>query len=408
MGSKRTVRLAWALCGLTTCLAVVLFGADWLREGGARGVLQLANDALYSLAMPVVSATVAALIVSRQPRNTIGWLLMVPVGSFLVSGPMETYIERVAPSSPVPTLPLLLMVWLTGWSWLLLIFPLLHMLLLFPNGRPPSPRWRWVTLAAIAWPTLFVLIVTFSQPLSANTTPDLALDNPIGFLGDTVQSLVAVWVPGLLVLAVLCVAALFTRYRRANDIERVQIRWLLYACAVFMVLYIIGPVTGLTDSTGLAADIWGVSLGLSLVAFPVAIGIAILRYRLFEIDVIINRTLVYGTLTATLALAYLGSVVLLQQVFRFLTGQGTNEVAIVASTLLIAALFQPLRRRIQASIDRRFFRRKYDAGRILAAFSANLRDEVEMDRLTNDLVGVVDETLQPAHVSLWLRKPERR
>ncbi len=408
MGSKRTVRLAWALCGLTTCLAVVLFGADLQSQAGSKNVFQLATHALFSLAMPVVSATVAALIVSRQPRNTIGWLLMVPVSSFLVGGPIEEYIQRVAPSSPAPTLPLLLIVWFSGWSWLLLIFPLLHILLLFPSGQPPTPRWRWVRVAAIAWPTLFVVLVTFSQPLNANTTPDLTLDNPIGVLGDTVQSLVDLWVPGLLVLVVLSVAALFTRYRRANDTEREQIKWLLYACAVFVVVYVGGFVSGLTDSTSLAGYIWQVSFGLSLVAFPATIGIAILRYRLYDIDVIINRTLVYGTLTVMLALAYLGSVVLLQQLFRFLTGQGTNQPAIVASTLLIAALFQPLRRRIQASIDRRFFRRKYDAVRILAAFSANLRDEVEMDRLTNDLVGVVDETLQPAHVSLWLRKPERR
>ena len=407
MGSKRTVRLAWTLCGLMTCLAIVLFGAD-LRQAGSNNVFQLARDALFSLAIPVVFAIVAALIVSRQPRNTIGWLLMVPVGLFLVGGPIEEYLQRLAESSPVPTLPLLLLVWFSNWSWLLLIFPLLHIPLLFPNGRPPTRRWRWVSVAGIAWAGLFVLIATFSQRLETGTMPNLTFDNPIGILGDAGQWLTSLWVAGLLVLVVLCVAALYVRYRRANDTERVQIKWLLYACAVFVAVYVGGTLAGLGGSNSVAGLIWELFFGLSLVAFPVAIGIAILRYRLFEIDVIINRTLVYGTLTATLALAYLGSVVLLQQVFRFLAGQGTNQPAIVASTLLIAALFQPLRRRIQASIDRRFFRRKYDAVRILASFSANLRDEVEMDRLTNDLVGVVDETLQPAHVSLWLRKPERR
>ena len=407
MGNKRTARLAWVLCGFMICLAVVLFGADVQSQAGSINVFQLVRDALFSLAIPVVFAVVAALIVSRQPRNTIGWLLIVPVCLFVVGGPIEEYIQRLAPSDPAPTVPLLLLVWFDNWGWLLLIFPLLHIPLLFPNGRPPTPRWRWVSRVAIAWAALFVLLVTFSERIETGTTPSLTFDNPIGILGDVGQWLASLWVAGLLVLVVLCVAALYVRYRQANDTERVQIKWLLYACAVFVALYV-GGVAGLGGANSVAGSIWELFFGLSLVAFPAAIGIAILRYRLYDIDVIINRTLVYGTLTATLALAYLGSVVLLQQLFRFLTGQGTNELAVVASTLLIAALFQPLRRRIQASIDRRFFRRKYDAGRILAAFSANLRDEVEIDRLTYDLVGVVDETLQPAHVSLWLRQPERR
>ncbi len=401
MGTKRTVWLAWALCGLTTFLAVVLFGVDLLRVPGSRNVLQLANDALFSLALPVVCAIVAALIVSSQPRNTIGWLLMVPVGLFLVGGPIEEYIQRVALSAPDPTLPLLLIVWFSGWSWVLLIFPLLYILLLFPHGKPPTPRWRWVSVAGIAWAALFVLIVTFSQPLNSNTTPNLTLPNPIGILGDTLEVLSNVWVTGLLVLAVLCVAALFAHYRRANETEREQIKWLLYACAVFVVLYVGGTVSGLTDSTGLAAYIWNVSFGLSLVAFPAAIGVAILRYRLFDIDVIIRRTLVYGTLTAVLALTYLGSVVILQHLFRVFIGE-RSQLVIVATTLAIAALFQPLRRRIQTFIDRRFYRRKYDATHMLQAFSVRCRDEVDINRLTGELLTTVEETLQPAHVSLWL------
>jgi hypothetical protein len=170
MGNKQTVRLAWALCGLIICLALVSFGADLLSQAGSKNVFQLASDGLLSLALPVVFAIVAALIASRQPRNTIGWLLMVPVGLGLVEGPIERYIGRLAPSAPAPTLPLLLMVWFSGWSWLLLIFPLLHIPLLFPNGQPPTPRRRWVSVAAIAWAMLFVLLATFSQPISANTT----------------------------------------------------------------------------------------------------------------------------------------------------------------------------------------------------------------------------------------------
>jgi hypothetical protein len=325
----------------------------------------------------------------------------------LVDGPLQAYLQRLAPSSPAPTLPLLLLVWFSGWSWLLLIFPLLHIPLLFPNGQPPTPRWRWVRVVAIAWAALFVLIVTFLQPFSASTTPEFMLDNPIGVLTqDTVQSLISVWITGLMTLVVLCVAALFVRYRRANDIERKQIKWLLYACAVFLVVYIGGDVMGLTDSTGFASDLFNLFFGLSLLTFPLAIGIAILHHRLYDIDILIRRTLIYGTLTAILAAIYVGSVIVLQQILSPLIG-GSDQFTIVASTLAIAALFQPLRRRVQRIIDRRFFRRKYDAQKTLQAFSARLRDEVELDQLTGDVVQVVHETLQPAHVHLWLREPER-
>ena len=371
-----------------------------MSQGGSKTVPQLASDALISLATPVVFTVVAALIVSRQPRNTLGWLLMVVVGAFVVGGPLENYIGHLAPESVAPTVPILLAVWFSNWGWLLLIFPLLYILLLFPNGRPPTPRWRWVSGAAISWATLFVLMATLSQRL---TTPDFALDNPIGVLGeDTVELLASVWIAGLLVLLAACALALFIRYRRANDTERKQIKWLLYACAVFLVVYVGGSVSGVAGSTSLGGYIWGVFFGLSLVMLPAAIGIAILRYRLYEIDVVINRTLVYGSLTAMLVAAYFGCVVSLQYALHTLTG-GESQVAIVASTLAIAALFNPLRRRVQAFVDRRFYRRKYDAAKTLEAFSARLRDETDLDALCDDLTNVVKETMQPAHVSLWLR-----
>jgi hypothetical protein len=171
---------------------------------------------------------------------------------------------------------------------------------------------------------------------------------------------------------------------------------------VFLVVYVVGFAGGLGDTASLGGYIWGVFFGLSVITLPAAIGIAILRYRLYDIDVVINRTLVYGPLTATLVALYFGGIVLLQRIFVLLTGQ-QSTLAVVASTLLIAALFNPLRRRIQSFIDRRFYRRKYDARKTLEAFSAKLRDETDLNALSNDLVGVVRETMQPAHVSLWLR-----
>jgi hypothetical protein len=386
-------------------LAIVISEVDLLSRGGSVDMLYLAGEALISLAAPAIFAVVAALIVSRQPRNTIGWVLMVPVGFFVVSAPLESYIEHVAQETPAPTVPLLLVVWFNNWNWLLLIFPLLYVPLLFPNGRPPTPRWRWVSVAVVVWATPFVLIVTLSRQFRADTTPALVLDNPIGVLGhDAGDRLFGIWIVGLLGLVVVCAAALFVRYRRADNTERTQIKWLLYASAAFLVVYGGGFLSGVVGMTALGGYIWGVFFPLSVMALPTAIGIAILRYRLYEIDIIINRTLVYGALTVTLALIYFGGVATTQAVFRALTGQEQQpQLAIVVTTLVIAALFNPLRRRIQSVIDRRFYRRKYDAAKTLAAFSSRLREETDLDSLVEEVLGVVRETMQPEHASLWLR-----
>jgi hypothetical protein len=403
MSRRTAARLAWSLYGLLICLSTIWSAVGLLSRDGSSKALYLVGEALISLVAPVVFAIVAALIVSRQPRNTIGWVLMVPVALYVVGGPQASYIESLAPSSPAPTVPLLLMVWFSNWNWLLLIIPLLYIPLLFPSGRPPTPRWRWVSVAVIGWATLFVLMVTLTQKINANTTPNIVFDNPIGVLGkDTTELLVSLWIAGLLALVVACAVALFVRYRRANDTEREQIKWLLYASAVFLVVYIGGFVSGLGGTDILGGYIWSVFFGLSVITLPAAIGIAILRYRLYDIDVVINRTLVYGALTATLVGVYVGSIVVLQGLLRALTGQ-ESQLAIVASTLAVAALFNPLRHRIQAFIDRRFYRRKYDAAKTLEAFSAKLRDETDLEALNSELVGVVKETMQPAHVSLWLR-----
>ena len=287
----------------------------------------------------------------------------------------------------------------------LLIFPLLFIPLLFPNGRPPTPRWRWVGAAAITWAALFVVLAALPRKINAGTTPNVVVDNPIGVLGKgAVERLVGAWIVGLLALALACAVALFVRYRRANETEREQIKWLLYACAVFLVVYIVGFPSALGGTSSVGGYIWGVFFGLSIMNIPAAIGIAILRYRLYDIDVVINRTLVYGSLTATLALVYFGGVTATQALFRNLTGQEElPQLAVVASTFVIAALFNPLRRRIQGFIDRSFYRRKYDTAKTLEGFSMKLRDETDLDALGDDLVGVVRETMQPAHVSFWLR-----
>jgi hypothetical protein len=201
--------------------------------------------------------------------------------------------------------------------------------------------------------------------------------------------------------AVGAVASVAVRYRRSRGTERQQLKWFLYAAAPIVFIpvdfFLPGPVGGLLGA---------LAFGWVVIGLPVAIGIAIFRYRLYEIDFLINRTLVYAALTAMLALLYFGSVVGLQRLLSPVVGD-SNQLAVVASTLLIAALFNPLRRRTQAFIDRSFYRRKYDAARTLEHFSARLREETDLDRLGDDSVGVVRETVQPEHASLWLRPTGR-
>src|SRR5215208_1852 len=203
--------------------------------------------------------------------------------------------------------------------------------------------------------------------------------------------------------------SLVLRYRRSGGEEREQIKWIAFAASVVGLLYLITMVSSLTYSGPWGAAGTPLWLGLlqqaSLVSFtavPIAVGFAVLKYRLYDIDILINRTLVYGSLTATLVALYFGGIVVLQGVFVALTGE-KSTLAVVASTLLIAALFNPLRRRVQGFVDRRFYRRKYDAAKTLEAFSARLRDETDLDALRDDLTSVVRETMQPAHVGLWLR-----
>jgi hypothetical protein len=273
-------------------------------------------------------------------------------------------------------------------------------LLLFPTGRLPSWRWRWV-----AWLTVAVtLIGMISSAFSSGPLDGLGpIRNPLGMEGfsgvyDVVRSIMF----PLLFLAV--ASSLFARLRRAVGVERQQLKWLAYAAATLPVGIILIIIPGAIDTPPWfewAGVAFFVAAGAGI---PISMGIAILRYRLYDIDVVINRTLVYGSLTAMLALVYFGGVTATQAIFETLTGQEQqSQLAIVASTLVIAALFNPLRRRIQGFIDRRFYRRKYDAAKILEAFSAKLRDETDLDALNDELVGAVRETMQPAHTSLWLR-----
>ncbi len=301
--------------------------------------------------------------------------------------------------------------WLVKWIWapgLGLILVLLP--LLFPDGHLLSRRWRpvgWLGGLSIG-----LICVLTSIVLWPERGP--ALVRPGGFAGeveewrsgalDWVQLKLAV--PMLFVAGLGAVISLFVRYRRARGDERQQIKWFASAALTLVWMIVFVFVFGeLLSAGGELPEVTGALSGLLVLpSIPIATGIAISRYRLYEIDLIINRTLVYAALTAALVAVYFGGVAMTQAVFRTLTGQEEQpQLAVVVSTLVIAALFTPLRQRIQSFIDRRFYRRKYDAAKTLEAFSVKLRDETDLDALSDDLVGVVRETMQPAHVSLWLR-----
>ena len=338
---------------------------------------------------------VGALIIWQRPGNTLGWVLAA-VGMLAAWGASaDAYVDLASDEN----LLYLVSVWISLWYW----FPLLGLALiftplLFPDGRPPSPRWGLVAWGATLSLALIFFLAAFRERIKM---PGISMDNPVGIPGieDPEKStLGTVLLASFVLFLVLALASVVVRYIRSGGVQRQQIKWLLLATTLSASMVFFDEITRIELDTE-------VPFAISIALFPVAIAVAIFRYRLYNIDVIINRALVYGSLTAMLALVYVGGVVGLQYAFRSLTG-GESQLAVVASTLAIAGLFVPLRRQIQSFIDRRFYRRKYDAAKTLEAFGTRLRDETDLESLSNDLLRVVRDTVQPEHVSFWLA-PDR-
>ncbi len=395
-GHKVVSRLAWVLCAAILIAAVVTSATMLPEQFADYGIFQVVGALAIFIAFPVFAMT-GALIVSRQPANTVGWLLIV-VACLVFVWPLDSYFNSFAQPPAEPSAFFIMGMWFWGWLWLWLIFPVLFIPLFFPTGRLPSPRWRWLVVFGLGLCAFFILFVTFLKEWRA-LDDSWGLTNPIGFHSLAFPMLL--WSVLLLSFAAFSVASLFVRYRRAQTEERKQIKWLLYAAGIFFVIYTAGFVR--SDSTGTVNEIFNALLNLGILAFPIAIGIAILRYRLYDIDIIIRKTLQYTAVTALLALIYFGSVFLLQRLFSDITGE-QSPLVLVVSTLLIAALFAPLRRRIQDGIDRRFYRKKYNAQQVLAQFARTARDETDMDALLAELERVVQETLQPEGVRVWICK----
>jgi hypothetical protein len=404
MSDRNATRLAWLLCLLCVVGATITL-ASWLIGPGEQYSLMERMSAIigWNWGMPIIFSALAALLITRRPRNRVGWLLMSPALALVVDNSLSLFL--VTPP-PALTPGLWLAIWVDSWHWLFIIFPIFLIQLHFPTGRPPTPRWNWVNWLAMGLGVFFIALSAFTESVG----PDWTFPNPIGFVPEAVLNgpILIIWGLALVAVAVASVISLFIRYRRSQIVERQQIKWLLYASGILVLVYAVVYFVTAPDSQGSSfASGWAnLLLVLSILALPVAITIAILRYQLFDIDVIIRKTAVYAVLSALLALVYFGVIVVLQNVFEAASGQ-QSPITIVVSTLVIAALFAPLRRRVQDFIDRRFYRRKYDAEKTLAAFAEFVRDETDMEALTAELLRVVGETMQPQRMTIWLKEAKQ-
>ena len=384
-------RFAWGIFGLWVAVAAVAMAFSTQQE-----------DKFVLLITPAlgVFAVVGALIASRQPANAIGWLLLAVALAFAIGDAIEGYCATSSDPAPVA-------MWLDDWFsnvWIVLVGVWIP--LLFPDGRLPSRRWRpvaWGGTAAFAVATLAYALGDRILDTSAPGT----VQNPYalpGAAGDLAANVAPVAELALVPTVVGALAGLVVRMRRSRGVERQQLKWFAFVGALMLAALLLAAIS-LVDPELLGDNVgtvgWGAFLLLTVLGLPLAVGTAILRHRLYEIDVVINRTLVYGALTATLGATYLALVLLIGLTL------GQSNVAIAVSTLAVAALFRPARARIQGAVDRRFYRRRYDAARTLEHFGVRLRVEVDLDAVQAELVGVVGQTVQPTHVTLWLT-PDRR
>lgn len=400
----------WAMAVWWVFLGVIVLTlAVDIAAGGTGDVGSVMTEFVFVLIVSSFPFT-GMLVLRRQPRNPIGWVLL-SIGIVWGLGGMTdayaTYGLVVDPGSlPAPLVAAALNqgVWAPAIGLMTTL-----LILLYPDGRPPSPRWRWVAWLSGVTIALVYLGITFSP---GAMTEGVGADhpNPLGL--EPARDVLAVVAPFVLALlpfcVALCAAGLVLRFRRSTGVERQQLKWLAAAGAVVALMYVVSmAITIIREALGLDGKEPGWAIlqqNLSVTSFlliPVAIGVAILRHRLYDIDVVVNRALVYLSLTAALAGFYLVTVLLLGRVLAPVTGE--SDLAVAASTLAAAALFRPLRARIQHTVDRRFYRRQYDAGRTLQSFSGRLRQEVDLPTVAADLRSVVRETVQPEHVSLWLR-----
>lgn len=406
MSKRAAFWLAWSTWVINVCIAIA---SPLLPVNGGPS---LSLDDIVGMLVLLAFATVGALIASRRPENPVGWLFCISTFLWAFGGGLLQYVTDAyltVSASPPSGAALLGVVGdcMRGLAWFLM---LTFELLLFPDGHLPSHRWRFLAWLIVGLLTIYSITLLLSPYPYGNIDSSLsAVRNPVGILAanDLFDGLANFTILLLFATAIACIVSVFLRFRKAQGIERQQLKWFTYGM-VLSLLMLTAIIILIFSTSGNGAG--AIFFYLAVVCIPVSAGIAILRYRLYDIDILINRTLVYGSLTVILAALYFGLVLGLQFLFVRIVGPAASSspLILVGSTLAIAALFHPLRRSIQQLIDHRFYRRKYDARRIVANFSATLRDEVDLAQLSEQLLAVVQETMQPAHVSMWLRKDAQR
>ncbi len=356
MQSRNIRVIAWALC------AVAVVGATarlilWAIQLAGPPTLYDAVEALgWGLAMPVVFSVLAALIIARQPGNRVGWLMMIV--ALALNNPVGPFLSQLSGPPAAMTPGLLLLLWLDGWSWVPVIFPVLLIPLYFPTGQPPTPRWRWVGRLAVFMWIAFMVVSAFAEeagPINADWT----MANPVGFLSQEFFNgpFIVVWGMGLAAIVLGSVASLFVRYRRAGSDERQQIRWLLFAGAFLAVFYTLGL---FLPDTVLGSGWANLLFVLVILCTPIAIAIAVFRYRLWDLEVVVNRALIYGLLTTLLAGIFAAGIALVTEAGKQLLGEGSRAAGAAISALIVAVVFQPLRTWIEAAVNRRFYPKKQD------------------------------------------------
>ena len=397
-GWRATAPFIWTVWAIA--VAFVLVSIATARSGGPDDPLSAIGQGVAALS----SATVGAILVSRLPRNVVGWLLAAG-GLCLALDTGASGLADLGLTVHPGTVPgAIWFAWLFEWLWAPSIAAILALALVYPTGRLLSARWRPAAVA-LGVVTLLLSIGSAIGPWQTGQYPAL---NPVGVAtgSSAASDLVNVGSEVLIALvALLTMSSIVLRYRRSRGVERAQLKWFAYVAAIGLPAFIVG--TALYGSDGVALVTSNVALIIAfggIALLPVAIGMAVLRYRLYDIDRLISRTLVYGVLAALLAGAYVGTVLVLSALLAPLTAE--NSLAVAGSTLLVAALFQPVRRRVQSTVDRRFNRAKYDAGRELAELSDRLLGEVDLEGVTAEVIGTVSRTLQPVSASIWFRTDE--
>jgi hypothetical protein len=387
--SSRATVLAWLICavgvgGMLGAVAFQVFSSSSFASGSESALEEILLLVGFA-ALPVIGTLVA----SRHPRNAVGWLLLAVgagIGVLILSSEYALWALDQRPTYP-PGFTLAAL--LAEWLWIpsvTLLFTLTF--LLFPNGRPPSPRWRWLAWVSGATIALTVLAGMLQDQVEVH---GISFDNPLGIgLFDDAEAALGPVFPILGILSVMCAVSLVVRFRRSHGDERQQLKWLAFSVS-FLVLTFVIELPG--------------SLAVGLLTVDSSLAVAMLKYRLYDIDRVINKTIVFGVLTAILVAGYAGGILVLQSI---LPVPDDSALTVAASTLAMAALFGPLRLRIQKLVDRRFYRSKYDALKTIEAFESRVRLQSDLDGLAGDLVEAVRRTVHPSHVSVWLTRTEEK